>query len=90
MLQLQELNRFLGRVKYKQMSNLMATRSPEPTAYENFAKARWACTSLASEKKARKQKKPEINTRNSGDERPTEPGKRKRVMGACAVGVSMY
>ena len=30
MLQLQALNRFLGRVKYKQMSNFVATRSPEP------------------------------------------------------------
>ena len=29
----------------------------------------------------RKQKRPEINTRNSGDERPIEPGKRKCVMG---------
>ena len=59
-LQLQALNRFPGRVKYKQMRNIIATRSPEPTAYENLAKARWACASLASEKKKeRKQKKPE-------------------------------
>ena len=32
-------------------------------------------------KKRKKQRKPEINTRNSGDERPIEPGKRKCVMG---------
>ena len=84
MLQLQALNRFLGRVKYKQMSNFIAIRSPEPTAYENLAKARSACASLATEKKKereRKQKKPEINTRNSGDERPTDPGERKCILG---------
>ena len=81
-MQLQALNRFLGRVKYKQISNFIATRSPEPTAYQNLAKARWACASLASEKKKeRKQTKPEINTRNSGDERPIERGKRKCVIG---------
>ena len=32
-------------------------------------------------KKRKKQKKPEINTRNFGDERPIEPGKRKCVLG---------
>ena len=31
--------------------------------------------------KERKLKKPEINTRNSGDERPIDSGKRKCVMG---------
>ena len=46
----------LGRVKYKQMSNFLATRSPEPTAYENLAKATWACASLASEKKKKKER----------------------------------
>ena len=64
------------------MSNFIAFRSPELTAYENIAKVRSACASLASEKKKeKKQKKPEINTRNYGDERPTEPGKRKCVVG---------
>ena len=69
-------NRFLGRVKYQQISNFTATRSPELAIYENLAKARWA--SLASEKKKKAEK---ISIRNSGDERPIEPGKRKCEMG---------
>ena len=75
-------NRFLDRVNYQQISNFTATRSPELAIYENLAKARWArWASLASEKKKRTQKKPEINIRNSVDERPIEPGKRKCEMG---------
>ena len=43
-LQLHALNRFLGRVKYRQMSNFVATSiSRAVYAYENLAKARWAC-----------------------------------------------
>ena len=36
---------------------------------------------LLKKEKERKQKKPEINTRNSGNESPIEAGKRKCVMG---------
>ena len=31
---------------------------------------------LLNKKKRKKQRKPEINTRNSGDERPIKPGKK--------------